>query len=75
MLGIFHDVEIQAIGHGGNILVLVGFFIMNGVRILIECVGQGEGVSFPGRLQVAMDAFMAGSLEHSWWICGKRVQA
>ena len=75
MSGIFHDVEIRAVGRGGNILVLVGFFIMNGVGILVECVGQGEGVSFPGCLQVAMDAFVAGSLEHSWWICGQRVQA
>ena len=36
MSGIFHDVEIRAVGRGGDTLVLVRFFVMNGVGILVE---------------------------------------
>lgn len=34
--GLFHDLELRAIGRGGNPLVAIGFFIMNGVGILLE---------------------------------------
>ena len=36
MSGLFHDIEIRAVGRGGNSLVEVGFFVMNGVGILVE---------------------------------------
>ncbi|KAL4071675.1 hypothetical protein V8B97DRAFT_2023804 [Scleroderma yunnanense] len=34
--GLFHDIEIRAVGRGGNSLIEVGFFVMNGVGILLE---------------------------------------
>ncbi|KAH7885712.1 hypothetical protein F5I97DRAFT_1808491 [Phlebopus sp. FC_14] len=36
--GIFHDIELRAVGKGGNSLVVIGFFVMNGVGILLEWV-------------------------------------
>jgi hypothetical protein len=34
--GLFHALELRAVGRGGNILVVVGFFVMSGVGIVLE---------------------------------------
>jgi hypothetical protein len=36
--GIFHDIELRSLGRGGNSLVVIGFFVMNGVGIVLERV-------------------------------------
>ncbi|KAF9239501.1 hypothetical protein BU15DRAFT_88044 [Melanogaster broomeanus] len=36
--GLWHDIEVRAIGRGGNSFVLIGFFVMNGVGIVLERV-------------------------------------
>ncbi|KIJ08736.1 hypothetical protein PAXINDRAFT_102467 [Paxillus involutus ATCC 200175] len=36
--GIFHDIELRSMGRGGNSLVLTGFFVMNGVGVVLERV-------------------------------------
>ncbi|KAH0833895.1 hypothetical protein J3R83DRAFT_11078 [Lanmaoa asiatica] len=36
--GIFHDIELRSSGRGGNSVVLVGFWVMNGVGIVLERV-------------------------------------
>ncbi|KAF9237189.1 membrane bound O-acyl transferase family-domain-containing protein [Melanogaster broomeanus] len=36
--GIFHDIELRSVGRGGNSLVVIGFFVMNGVGIVLERV-------------------------------------
>ncbi|KAH7882093.1 membrane bound O-acyl transferase family-domain-containing protein [Phlebopus sp. FC_14] len=34
--GIFHDIELRSVGRGGNSLVVIGFFTMNGVGVVLE---------------------------------------
>ncbi|KIJ61702.1 hypothetical protein HYDPIDRAFT_176869 [Hydnomerulius pinastri MD-312] len=36
--GLFHDGELRSVGRGGNSLVVIGFFTMNGVGIVLERV-------------------------------------
>lgn len=36
--GIFHDIELRSSGRGGNSVVLIGFWLMNGVGIILERV-------------------------------------
>ncbi|KAL4071676.1 hypothetical protein V8B97DRAFT_2023805 [Scleroderma yunnanense] len=38
LIGLFHDIKIRAVGRGSSSLVEVGFFVMNGVGILLERV-------------------------------------
>ncbi|KAF9228192.1 hypothetical protein BS17DRAFT_763737 [Gyrodon lividus] len=39
--GLFHDIEFRSIGRGGKSLVVIGFFMMNGVGIALERVWKG----------------------------------
>ena len=34
--GIFHDIELRTVGRGGNSVVIVGFWVMNGVGVVLE---------------------------------------
>ncbi|KAF8835273.1 hypothetical protein BDN67DRAFT_975519 [Paxillus ammoniavirescens] len=36
--GLVHDIEFRSLGRGGNSLVVTGFFVMNGVGIVLERV-------------------------------------
>ncbi|KAF8841621.1 hypothetical protein BDN67DRAFT_1068326 [Paxillus ammoniavirescens] len=36
--GVYHDIELRSVGRGGNSLVVIGFFVMNGVGIVLERV-------------------------------------
>ncbi|KIJ18060.1 hypothetical protein PAXINDRAFT_167360 [Paxillus involutus ATCC 200175] len=36
--GVYHDIEFRSLGRGGNSLVVIGFFVMNGVGIVLERV-------------------------------------
>ncbi|KIK92464.1 hypothetical protein PAXRUDRAFT_829932 [Paxillus rubicundulus Ve08.2h10] len=36
--GIYHDIELRSVGRGGNSLVVIGFFVMNGIGIVLERV-------------------------------------
>ena len=36
--GIVHDIELRAFGRGGNLVVIIGFWVMNGVGVVLERV-------------------------------------
>ncbi|KAI9572384.1 hypothetical protein HD554DRAFT_1679328 [Boletus coccyginus] len=39
--GIFHDIELRAFGRGGNSVAIIGFWVMNGVGVVLGRVWAG----------------------------------
>ncbi|KAF9237190.1 hypothetical protein BU15DRAFT_63356 [Melanogaster broomeanus] len=53
--GLVHDVDHRSWGRGGNFVVVVGFFTMNGVGVVLERVWKGSAGGLLGDLGVDVD--------------------